>query len=277
MKKNKILITGYKGFIGTNMMLWCQGLGYEVEGWDWDPNKDNWPDVSLYDWVIHLGAVADITEPDVEKCLKQNLDFSQWLFTECNRLGVHLQYASTSSVYGKTRDFSEYAPCYPANPYAWSKYLFDRWVFEQPLNIMVQGFRYFNVYGERMGLRGRRANVIHKWINEARNKGTVTVYEGADKLRRDFTWVGDVCRLHTDFIETVNGSGIWNVGSGLTYTFQEIAEEIAERENAQLCTEAIPDPHSFRTLTCADLTKLKQTIGSRDWLTVYNWLDTQYK
>ncbi len=277
MKRTKILVTGHKGFIGTNMMLWCLGKGYDVEGWDWDANPDNWPNVDLYDWVIHLGAVADITEQDVEKCLRQNYDFSRWLFTECNRLGVHLQYASTSSVYGKTKDFSEFAVCHPDNPYAWSKYLFDRWVFDQPLNIMVQGFRYFNVYGERMALRGRRANVVHKWIQQARNEGKITVYEGADRYRRDFTWVGDVCRLHTDFIETVNGSGIWNVGSGLAYTFQEIAEDIAERESVEIEYEPVPDPHSFRNYTCADLSKLKSTIGKRDWLTVYNWLDTQYK
>lgn len=277
MKKNKILVTGYKGFIGTNMMLWCRGLGYEVEGWDWDPNPEMWPTVELYDWVIHLGAVADMSEQDVEKCLKQNYDFSRWLFNECNRLGVHLQYASTSSVYGRGKDFSEFAVCYPDNAYAWSKYLFDRWVFDQPLNIMVQGFRYFNVYGERMALRGTRANVIDKWIKEARAHGRVTVYEGADRFRRDFTWVGDVCRLHTDFIETVNGSGIWNVGSGLAYTFLEIAQDIAEREGVDIVYEPVPDPHSFRTYTCADLDKLKQTAGRRDFLTVYNWLDTQYK
>ena len=277
MKNNKILITGYKGFIGTNMMLWCRGLGYTVEGWDWDPNPDNWPRVELYDWVIHLGAVADITERDVEKCLVQNYDFSRWLFEECNRLGVHLQYASTSSVYGQTRDFSEYAECHPDNPYAWSKYLFDRWVFDQPLNIMVQGFRYFNVYGERMALRGTRANVIHKWQQEAQTQGTVTVYEGADRFRRDFTWVGDVCRLHTDFMETVNGSGIWNVGTGQAYTFLEIAEDIAEREGAVIRTEPVPNASAFRTYTCADISKVKGTVGARDWLTVYNWLDTQYK
>lgn len=259
------------------MMLWCRGKGYTVEGWDWDPNKENWPYVDDYDWVIHLGAVADITEQDVEKCLRQNYDFSCWLFEECNRYGVHLQYASTSSVYGHTKDFSEYAECRPDNPYAWSKYLFDRWVFAQPMNIMVQGFRYFNVYGERMNLRGRRTNVIARWMEEARGRGTVTVYEDADRLRRDFTWVGDVCRLHTDFIETVKGSGIWNVGSGLAYTFQEIAEDIAEREGAELVYEPVPDPKNMRVYTCANLDKLKQTLGRRDWLTVYNWLDTQYK
>lgn len=277
MIKTKILVTGHKGFIGKNMMAWCRGKGYEVEGWDWNPNKELWPDVSPYDWVIHLGAVADMNETSVEKCLKQNLDFSQWLFTQCNNKGVNLQYASTSSVYGRTRNFSEYAECHPDNPYAWSKYLFDRWVFEQPMNIMVQGFRYFNVYGESMGLRKHRANVIYKWMEQARKEGRITVYEGAERNRRDFTWVGDVCRLHTDFIETVKGSGIWNVGSGLAYTYLEIAEEIAELEGAEIDYKPIPNPESFRTYTCADLTHLKESVGSRQWLTVYEWLANEYK
>lgn len=275
--KLKILVTGYKGFIGKNMTIWLRARGYTVEGWDWDPKKENWPDVTDYDWVVHLGAVADMNEPSVEKCLRQNYDFSCWLFNECNRHGVHLQYASTSSVYGHTRDFSEFAECHPNNAYAWSKYLFDRWVFAQPVNIMVQGFRYFNVYGENMGLRGKRSNVIHRWMQEAEEKNTITIYEGADRNRRDFTYVGDVCRLHTDFIETVKGSGIWNVGSAQSYTYLEIAEDIAERTGAEILYEPIPDVSQFRTYTCADLTHLKKTVGARQWTTVYQWLDTQYK
>ena len=27
----------------------------------------------------------------------------------------------------------------------------------------------------------------------------------ADNVHRDWTWVGDVCKLHIDFIKTVNG------------------------------------------------------------------------
>jgi ADP-L-glycero-D-manno-heptose 6-epimerase len=275
--KLKILVTGHNGFIGKNMTVWLRAQGHTVEGWDWDPKQENWPQVAVYDWVIHLGAVADMSEPSVEKCLRQNLDFSQWLFNQCNRHGVNLQYASTSSVYGHTRDFSEFSECRPDNPYAWSKYLFDRWVFEQPMMIMVQGFRYFNVYGERMALRGRRSNVIHKWMEEAESRGAITIYEGADRNRRDFTYVGDVCRLHTDFISTVKGSGIWNVGSGQPYTYLEIAEDIAERTGADIHYEPIPDASQFRTYTCADLAHLKKTIGAREWTTVYQWLDTQYK
>ena len=170
----KILVTGHLGFIGRNMLSWLnQEEGWQVDGYDWDPVER--PDVSTYDWVIHLGAIADMTESDVDQIMKQNYDFSQWLFNECNTHGVNLQYASSSSVYGDTNNFSEHAPCHPQTPYAWSKYLFDRWVFQQDIKILVQGFRYFNVYGKWMHLRGRRANAIHKWREQARKEGKITV------------------------------------------------------------------------------------------------------
>jgi ADP-L-glycero-D-manno-heptose 6-epimerase len=269
----RILVTGHEGFIGRNMLAWLnQEPEWSIDGWDWDPK--NYPDVSKFDWVVHLGAKADMTDPDVDAILRQNLEFSQWLFNQCNQHGVNLQYASSSSVYGNTKDFSEFAPCYPQTPYAWSKYLFDRWVFQQPMNIYVQGFRYFNVYGKYMHLRGNRSNVIHRWRQQARLEGKISVWDQAEHIKRDWTWVGDVCRLHLDFIKEVKGSGIWNVGSGLSHSFLDIAEEIAEIEGAEI--ELVPVPieeqQRMRTKTCADLTHLKQTIGKRKWLNVYEWL-----
>ena len=269
----KILVTGHEGFIGRNMLAYLnQEDGWHIDGWEWDP-KD-YPDVSGYDWVIHLGAIADMTCTDVEAIMRQNYEFSQWLFDECNQHGVHLQYASSSSIYGDTKDFSETAQCYPQTPYAWSKYLFDRWWPQQDVKIMVQGFRYFNVYGKWMHLRGNRANAIVKWRNQARKEGKITVWETAENVKRDWTWVGDVCRLHIDFIKTVNGSGIWNCGAGLAHSFLDIAEEIAEQEGVEIEFEPVPAKEftRFRNKTCADLTLLKQTIGKRKWLNVFEFL-----
>ena len=275
----RVLVTGSNGFIGRNMMSY---LGHQpewqVDGWDWNPDKEQWPDVIEYDWVIHLGAIADMTETDVEKVMHQNFDFSCWLFKECQKHGVDFQYASSSSVYGNTKNFSEYAPCSPQTPYAWSKYLFDRWVFQQPhTTAFVQGFRYFNVYGKWMHLRGHRANAIHKWREQARKDGYIEVWETADKIKRDWTWVGDVCKLHLDFINTVKGSGIWNVGSGLSHSFLDIAEEIAEQEGVELRKIPVPEEEKqrMRSVTCADLTHLKETVGRRKWLNVYEWLELE--
>jgi hypothetical protein len=78
-----------------------------------------------------------------------------------------------------------------------------------------------------------------------------------------------------DFIKTVNGSGIWNVGSGLPHSFLDLAEYIAEQEGVELRTVSAPPEENdrMRWTTCADLTLLKQTVGKRKWLNVYEWLD----
>ena len=270
----KILITGHEGFIGRNMIAWLQQEeGWHVDGWDWTPNE--LPNISEYDWVVHMGAIADMSCTDVDAIMKQNYEFTQWLFNECNQHGTNLQYASSSSVYGNTKDFSEHSPCHPQSPYAWSKYLIDRWIFQQDIKIFVQGFRYFNAFGKWQHLRGKRSNVIHKWRQQARKEGKISVWEGADNIKRDFTFAGDICQLQLDFMTTVKGSGIWNVGSGLAHSFLDIAEYIAEQESVPVEFVSIPveEQMRMRTKTCADLTHLKETIGKRKWLNVYEWLD----
>ena len=126
-----------------------------------------------------------------------------------------------------------------------------------------------------MHLRGKRANAIHKWRQQAQKEGKITVWENAEHIRRDWTWVGDVCRLHIDFIKQINGSGLWNVGSGLPHSFLDIAEEIAEQEGVPIEFESVPlvEQQRMRHKTKADLTHLKATIGKRKWLNVFEFLN----
>jgi len=204
----------------------------------------------------------------VDSSLEKNFEFSQWLFNQCNHYGVNLQYASTHEVYGHTKDFSETAPCQPQTAHAWSKYLFDRWAFQQPVTAYVQGFRYFKVYGKWQHL-SNNPNEIHTWRTQARKEKRITVCKEAEHVKQDWVWVGDVCRLHIDFIKTVNGSGIWNVGSGLTHSLLDIAEEIAEQETAPVELITAVAPYNFK----ADLKHLKETVGKRQWLNVFEFLN----
>ena len=93
--------------------------------------------------------------------------------------------------------------------------------------------------------------------------------EEAEHVKQDWVWVGDVCRLHIDFIKTVNGSGIWNVGSGLTHSLLDIAEEIAEQENVPVELVNSEVPYNYK----ADLKHLKETVGKRQWLNVFEFLN----
>ena len=133
-----ILITGTDGFIGKHLAAYLQHKGHNVEGFEWKPNVI--PDPEPYDRVIHLGAISSTTETDVEKVMEQNYEFSMRLLQLCDQKGTSLMYASSASVYGDT--FAENSKLQPQSPYAWSKYLFDRFVMQVPeFMINVQGFR----------------------------------------------------------------------------------------------------------------------------------------
>ena len=156
----KILVTGYKGFIGSNLYR-ALPSEYTVVGFDW---ADEFPDVSEYDWVIHLGGISSTTETDVNKVMRQNYDFSVALLDDCIFYGVNMQYSSSASVYGFKTDFREDAPVDPKTPYAWSKYMFERYAEQnRPDGLIVQGFRYFNVYGPGEEHKGSQASPFTKF------------------------------------------------------------------------------------------------------------------
>ena len=156
----KICVTGAEGFIGKNLCKHLIDMNHEVTKFEYA--KNSFPDPSLYDWVIHLGAITSTTYTDVDRIIDQNFEYSMRLLQVCDNYGVNFQYASSASVYGPTTHFTEDGPLQPQSPYAWSKYLFDRFIkqHKDEFNVLVQGFRYFNVYGPRQIKAGDMATVI---------------------------------------------------------------------------------------------------------------------
>jgi len=175
---------------------------------------------------------------------------------------VNLQYASSASVYGLNTDFREDAPVDPRSPYAWSKYLFDRHVtlnkFE---NIVVQGFRYFNVYGPHEDHKGDQASPYHKFTQQAKNTGVIKLFENSENYLRDFVPVETICDVHQKFFN-VKESGIWNVGTGRAASFESVAQMIAEQYGARIEYVPMPDhiKAQYQQYTCADITKLNKQI-----------------
>ena len=252
----KILITGYKGFIGQNMVNALRGE-HDLSVYEWG---DPVPDFNGLDWVIHLGAISSTTETDVEKVMKQNHDFSCLILLACLEHGVNLQYASSASVYGLNNEFSETSALHPMSPYAWSKYLFDRHVSSQNFSsIRVQGFRYFNVFGPHEDHKGDQASPHHKFTQQAKSTGVIKLFEGSDNFRRDFVPAETVVDVHKRFFN-VQESGIWNVGTGRAESFESVARVIAEQNNARV--EYIPMPDNvksqYQKYTCADVTRLRK-------------------
>lgn len=246
----KILLTGHRGFIGQNMLQALENTDHDISTFEWADG--NMPSVMEQDWVIHIGGISSTTERDVDKIMRQNYDFSRQLFQACKTYGVNLQYSSSASIYGLGTNFSETAPPDPRNAYAWSKYLFERYHLQHQGGNIVQGFRYFNVYGSQEDHKGSQASPYHQFGKQARETGKIKVFENSHEYLRDFVPVEQVIATHLAFLNSQE-SGIFNIGTGTAKSFLEIAKTFG------VPIETIPMPEqlkaSYQKYTCADMTK----------------------
>ena len=119
----------------------------------------------------------------------------------------------------------------PLNVYGYSKFLFDqvlRQRMKQGLSAQVAGFRYFNVYGMHEQHKGRMASVPFHHFNQYNERGYVELfgeyngYANGDQ-RRDFVSVENVVEVLLHFFEHPEKSGIFNLGTGRSQTFNELA------------------------------------------------------
>jgi len=252
----KILLTGYKGFIGSHIFRALETQGHHVDVYDWG---EILPSIMEQDWVIHMGAISSTTERDVEKVMQQNVDFTLQLYEACHTFGVNFQYASSASVYGLVSTFREDAELDPRTPYAWSKYLTERYIQRHPMGARAQIFRYFNVYGpEGEEHKGSQASPYAQFKRQAEETGKITVFEGSDKFLRDFVPVSKIVETHLKFLD-VKESGVWNVGTGQPRSFMSVAEEFG------VPIETVPMPDilkdSYQKYTCADMTRYNTTVS----------------
>lgn len=269
----KILITGHKGFIGSNLYDYLKE-DYEIVGWEW---TKGFPSLKGIDAVIHLGAISSTTYSDVDQIVLQNYDFSRSLLKEAITQKVKIfQYASSASVYGNTNHFTENKSLNPQSPYAWTKYLFDKHVRETDCSkdITVQGFRYFNVYGKK-GEEHKKdmASPYTKFIDQAINKKEITLFEDSENFKRDFVCVEDVCEVHKQMLSKPE-NGIFNVGTGNPTSFEAIGRKIAKKYNAQI--NYIPMPENlkkqYQKFTKANVTKLENHVNI-SWKNILDYID----
>lgn len=262
----KILITGNRGFIGSHAERFWRKLGtdnyrHDIVTYEWQ--QDQLPRIQGLDWVFHFGAISSTTETDVAKVMRQNYDFSVWLYEQCRQYEVDMQWSSSASVYGLGTEHKETSPVDPRSPYAWSKYLFEHYVEQNPTHRRCQGFRYFNVHGDHEAHKGSQASPYHQFSLQAQTTGVIRVFEGSDRFLRDFVPVETVIDTQFQFVHRgITANGVWNIGTGTVKSFQEVAQEIAEQYSAEI--ETVPFPkhleYSYQKYTCADLTKLHSTL-----------------
>ena len=232
--------------------------------------------------IFHQGACAVTTEWNGRYMMETNYRYSVELFEHCLARNVPLIYASSAAVYGASSVFKEddAAAERPLNVYGYSKLLFDAYVRRrQPAprarrakrRAPVVGLRYFNVYGPGEAHKGPMASVAFHLNGQVVTTGEARLFDGsggyaAGEQRRDFVHVGDVVDVNLWFYERQKVSGIFNVGTGASATFNEVAKAIIAW-HGKGAIRYIPFPDElksrYQSFTEADITALRRAGYSR--------------
>ncbi len=253
-----IVVTGGAGFIGSNIVAALNARGQSdilvvddltnghkfrnLAGLDIADYQDKDEFLAMLasgaaldvEAILHQGACSDTTEWDGRYMMDVNYRYSKELFAYCQRQRVPFIYASSASVYGAGPDFVE-SPEHerPLNVYAYSKTLFDRYVRQNMRGSLSQvvGLRYFNVYGPNERHKEKMASVAFHFDRQIREHGEASLFVGCDgygdgEQQRDFVYVGDVADCVLWFLEHRYRSGIFNLGTGRSQTFNDVANAV---------------------------------------------------
>ncbi len=295
-----IVVTGGSGFIGSNLVKFLNDMGEEeiliVEELDTYVKKfENLKDLTYLDCldkqafiqdlkrnstkyknnisqIFHLGACSKTTEPDRDYIMSTNLVYSKDLLEYSANNKISLIYASSASVYGEGKAFIE-QPKYESylNHYAESKLMFDNYYRDNmhKINSQVVGLRYFNVFGPRENHKEGMSSVVYHFFNQRKSHSHISLFKGSHgyedgEQRRDFIHVDDTVKVKNWFKQNPAISGIYNVGTGASRTFNDIAVCVLdyyknEDPNAVMSYIDFPEglEDQYQAFTEADMSLLK--------------------
>jgi UDP-glucose 4-epimerase len=276
--RERIVITGVAGFIGSNLAKHLLINDYYVVGIDdlsagtlanvdervefhrADIRSTNiQPLFTDADAVFHLAAKTSLVD-----CLKEPLEAASMnvlgtlsVLEAAKRASVRkFIYADTSAEYEGILDFpTNEDRIRPVSVYAASKHGGATFceTYRDLYGMKVTVVRYFNVYGPAQDWRRVIPPVMSSFILRMLNGERPVIYGDGEK-RRDFIYVDDVNDLHLLLLKDDRSHGrVFNIGSGANLSVNEVYQLIESVLKTGLQPIYKPDLPGEAQITLADI------------------------
>jgi UDP-glucose 4-epimerase len=261
--KERIVVTGGAGFVGSNITRRLLDDGYQVVVLDdfYTGDRSNLPSphprleivegsVTDFDLVrdVIKGAAVVIHEAarniivstqNPREDYEVNIGGTLNVLLAVRETGARrMVYASSASVYGNPRylPINEDDATNMLSPYAVSKFAGENYckAFYESYNLSTAVVRYSNVYGIAQRPDNPYCGVVAKFFESAM-KGEPPRIHGDGEQTRDFTYIDDVVEatLKAAFEPKAEGQ-VYNVGTGRETPINQLARTIIEVTGAQV-------------------------------------------
>lgn len=296
----RVLIFGANGFVGAYLAREFADHGYVVAASDQmaSPRNslqcDSYTECNLLD-ADEVVKVAAAAKPDVVINLAAVSNVGQsWrmpqMTIEVNVVGSLnvLEAAKVQEpmpkvlLVGSSEEYApsdvpltEESPLSAGNPYGISKAGQERFanVYEERFGMQIYRVRSFN----HTGVGQSDTFVLPSWCKQAADieksgkPGVLRV--GNLHVKRDFSDVRDIVRAYRLLVESDYAGEVFNVGSGVAHTLEELLQSIIDDCSQEVLVEVDPRrlrPSDNPTITC-DYTKARRLLG---WTPRYKIEDT---
>jgi ADP-L-glycero-D-manno-heptose 6-epimerase len=254
-----IILTGGAGFIGSCFLWKLNQEGIKnvlvVDHLDKDEEWKNLVGKSYYDYIqkndffnavinrqvpkpqtiVHLGACSSTTLSDANYYIKNNYEYSKVLALWAFELDIPFIYASSAATYGNGElgyddDLAKIKNLSPLNMYGYSKHIFDLWLLNNNYINKITGIKFFNVFGPNEYHKRDMRSVICKNYDEVVQNGLIKLFKSYSEKysdgeqRRDFVYIKDVVDAMYFLFQNPSKTGIFNLGTGKSRTWNDVAK-----------------------------------------------------
>jgi ADP-L-glycero-D-manno-heptose 6-epimerase len=231
-----ILVTGYKGFIGKNIL---KEIGYNFITIDDEYFSKPNPQEYLIDFlnnknpdvIFHIGACSNTLNTDIDYMMSRNYLSTKWFVDWCSINNKKIIYSSSAAIYGTDNQN-------PSNLYGWTKLLGEDYVISNG----GISLRYFNVYGPGEEHKGKMSSMVYQIMNSKE----VNLFP--KNPTRDFVYISDVVKANfyaLQYYEELKGKW-YEVGTTQSVSFEKICKEL-NVPYSYLKADKIPEGYQFKT------------------------------
>ena len=225
--KNKILVTGHRGFIGSHLLAALpaeQRVGIDLK--DGEDLLDQLPDIQV-DTVFHFAAHPSVgySVENPSYTLKHNvLGTSRVLEWAKNHGAKRVVFSSSSAIYGDGRA--------PNSPYGLHKLMSEMEckLYSELYELDTVCLRYFNAYAEDQKYGGPYSTVVSAWMELIKQNKPLRI-DGDGEQTRDYIHVDDIvsANLFCANYEGKFAGSCFDVGTGEAISLNSVKEFVKER------------------------------------------------